>query len=573
MKVLVEKSKAFEADKKVATASWEEKLKSMSQQKTTAEQELARVKEALAKSQECLERRDKEQEEVFANGGKDLQEEVAKLREDVSGARRRTEEARKEAEEAKGRCTYDVCPNYGKGVCVTDLGTDKGAGRGSKNSESLAEVICTRHPKVLMNRSKFAESEAMREKGILEAKWRELKEKSAMCTCLGSDARPLKEKTYLSLLEEKPKLLEAIDKKEKELEALKKSKDEMKKNLMKMVTSRNEAYGKKSREFLDEKKVSEERAGLLAEKERQLGEVISRTEATIDGLRRDLEEARRGAAEREKLWSAADEECAKIKVLLNVSRLDEVEAGIRAKDEDIRGLQSTLEKQGLTTKQAEVEISELKTRNRNMVAKLLTNVRSVAETLEKSDNKMSLQKMREAMQILEADPTYENFQAFADQVMADILQILRGRTAASALERRTLKDAESEVARLREQGAKQAESGARLMATVNSVIETFEDDSPPIQDIKRAMLADKCLSSFERRVAHTNELLNEMTRALQDAQDKAEELGKAPAPPPPPPPAEEHQEKIRQLEQSVATSQAELRDQTEQAKELRDAIQ
>ena len=410
-----------------------------------------------------------------------------------------------------------------------------------------------------MNRSKFAENEAMREKDIMEAKVRELKEKSAMCKCHGPNApeRPFKEKTYLSLLAEKPKLLEAIDKKEKELETLKKSKEEMKKNLMKLVTSRNEAYGKKSREFLEEKKVSEERAGLLAEKERQLGEVVSRTEATIDGLRRDLEEARRGAAEREKLWSAADEECAKIKVLLNVTRLDEVEAGIRAKDESIRGLQSTLDKQSLSL----VEISELKTRNRNMVEKILTNVKNVAENLEKSDNKVSLQKMREAMQGLEAHPTYENFQAFADQVMADILQILRGHTAATALERQTLKDAESEVARLREQGARHAESGERLLATVNSVIETFEDDSPPMRDIKKAMLGDKSLSSFDRKVAHANDLLNEMTRALQDAQDKAEELGKAPAPPPPPPrPAEEHhQEKIRQLEQSVATSQAELR--------------
>ena len=136
MKALVEKSKAFEADKKAATTSWEEKLKSMSRQKTTAEQELARVKEALAKSQESLERRDKEQEEAFANGGKDLQEEVAKLREVVSGAKRQTEEAKKEAEEAKGRCTYDVCPDYGKGVCVTDFGTDKGAGRGSKMAKN-----------------------------------------------------------------------------------------------------------------------------------------------------------------------------------------------------------------------------------------------------------------------------------------------------------------------------------------------------------------------------------------------------------------------------------------------------
>ena len=276
-------------------------------------------------------------------------------------------------------------------------------------------------------------------------------------------------------------------------------------------------------------------------------------------------QTRRGAAEREKLWSAADEECAKIKRLLNVSRLDEVEAGIRAKDENIRGLQST-------AKQAEEEASELKTRNRNMVDKLLTNVRSVAEALEKSDFEVSLHKMREAMQRVESEPTYEIFQAFVDEVMADTHQILRGYTAATALERQTLKDAESEVARLREQGARHAESEERLLATVNSVIETFEDDSPPMRDIKKAMLGDESLSSFDRRVAHTNDLLNEMTRALQDAQDKAEELRKTPAPPPPPP-AEEHEEKIRQLEQSVATSQAALRDQTEQAKELRDANQ
>ena len=225
LKTLAEKSKTVDDDKKAATASLEEKLKSMSRQKTTAEQELAKTKDALAKSQEALERNKKEREDTIANQGKESKEEVAKMREDLASANRKTEEARKDSVEAK----------------------------------------------VLINRAKFAENEAMREKDILAAKVRELKEKGNACKCPGSDAPGLtvKERTYLSLLSEKPKLLETIDKKEKEIDSVKKGKEEMRKNLMKIVTSRNDAFGKKSKELIAEKKVSGERAELLAEKEKQ----------------------------------------------------------------------------------------------------------------------------------------------------------------------------------------------------------------------------------------------------------------------------------------------------------------
>ena len=523
VKTLVEKSKAFDNDKKALTASYEERLKSMSRQRTTAQQELAKTKEALAKSQESLDKHKKEQEDT-----KELQEEVVKLKEKLTGETRKKEEAKKDAEETK----------------------------------------------VLINRTKFAEGEAMRERDILAAKVRELKEKSSMCKCPGSDAPGLtvKERTYLSLLSEKPKLLEELAKKDKEMENLKRSKEEMKKNLTKMVTTRNEAFGKKSKELLEEKKLSGERANLLAEKEKQLAEVVAKAETTIDGLQRDLEESKRSAAEREKLWTAADAECAKIKQLLNVTRLDEVAGKIRAKDESMRELESAMEQKSQSAKRSEDEAAELKCRNKSMVEKLLADVRTILGAFEQSDDestRKSLQKITDAMQRVESEKTYESFYAFTDDLMTDALRILQGFRATSALERRTLKDAESEVTRLRSQSAKHMESEEELLATVRSVIETFED-SRPIQDVRKAMSGEKSPISFECSVTHTSALLSAMTQALQGAQDEVEKLQKAP--PPPPPQAEGEQDKIRELEQSVATNQSALRVQIERGEELRSKL-
>ena len=529
MKTLVEKSKAFDNDKKAATAALEEKLKSMSRQKTTAEQELAKTKESLVKSRESLERQKKEQEDTISNRGKELQEEVTKMKESLTSANRKAEEAKKDAEEAK----------------------------------------------VLINRAKFAHDEAMREKDILAAKVRELKEKGNACKCPGSNAPGLtvKERTYLSLLSEKPKLLETIDKKEKELESLKKSKEEMKKNLMKMVTSRNEAFGKKSKELLEEKKASVKREELLAEKEKQLAEVMTKTEATIDGLQNDLEKSKRGAAKLEESRIAAEAERAKIKLLLNVTRFDEVEGKVKAKDENIKNLESSLERQNQSVKRAEDEAVQLKLRNKSMVEKLMANVKGVMEALEKSENdstKHFIQKITEAMQRVESEKTYESFDAFTDDLMTDALQIVQQFRSASEKDRKSMKLAESEVAKLRGQSAKHKSSEEKLLAMVKSVIETFED-SQPIQNVKKAMAGEKSLISFECSVSHTNDLFGAMTKALQDAQDKAEKLEKVPVPPPPPQ-AEGQQDKIRQLEQSVATSQSALKTQIEQGEELRNKL-
>ena len=529
MKTLVEKSKAFDNDKKAATASLEEKLKSMSRQKTTAEQELTKTKDALAKSQESLEVQKKEQEDTIANKGKELQEEVIKMKEDLAGANRKTEEARKDAEDAK----------------------------------------------VLINRAKFAENEAMREKDILASKVRELKEKSSACKCPGSNAPGLtvKERTYLSLLAEKPKLLETIDKKEKDIESLKKSKEEMRKNLMKMVTSRNDAFGKKSKELLEEKKVSGERANLLAEKEKQLAEVMTKTEATIDGLQRDLDEAKRGATKLEESRIAAEVECNKIKMFFNVTQLDEVEGKVKAQNEKIGELKSTLDRKNESEKRAQDEAVELKLRNKNMVEKLLANVKSVLGAFEKSDNestKHSIQKITEAMQRVESEKTYETFEAFTDDLMNDALQMLQGFRIASDIERQSLKQVESEIAKLRALFAKHTDSEERLLAMVKSVIETFED-SQPIQNVKKAILGEKSLISFECCVTHTNDLFNAMTKALQDAQDKADKLETFPVPPQPPR-EEGQQDKIRELEQSVATNQSALKIQIEQGEELRSKL-
>ena len=297
--------------------------------------------------------------------------------------------------------------------------------------------------------------------------------------------------------------------------------------------------------------------------------VITKTEATIDGLQRDLEESKRGAAKLGESWTAAKAECAKVKLLLNVAEMDEVVVKIKEKDENIRRLESGLEQECQSAKRVGEEAVELKLQNKNMVTKFLANVKSaksVIEAFEDADNettKQLIEKINKSIQRLEHEKTYESFDAFTDELMTDALQIAQEFRSTMEKERKSVKQAENEIGKLR---AEHKGSEEKLLARVKSVIETFED-SQPIQNVKKAMQVEKDLISFECSVAHTMDLFGAMTKALQTAQDKAKKLEKVPVPPPPP--GEGQQDKIRELEQSVATNQSALKTQIELAEELR----
>ena len=301
----------------------------------------------------------------------------------------------------------------------------------------------------------------------------------------------------------------------------------------------------------------------------QLAGVITKTEATIDGLQRDLEESKRGAAKLGESWTAAKAECAKVKLLLNVAEMDEVVVKIKEKDENIRRLESGLEQECQSAKRVGEEAVELKLQNKNMVTKFLANVKSaksVIEAFEDADNettKQLIEKINKSIQRLEHEKTYESFDAFTDELMTDALQIAQEFRSTMEKERKSVKQAENEIGKLR---AEHKGSEEKLLARVKSVIETFED-SQPIQNVKKAMQVEKDLISFECSVAHTMDLFGAMTKALQTAQDKAKKLDKVPVPPPPQ--GEEQLDKIRELEQSVATNQSALKTQIEQAEELR----